>query len=419
MGSVRSAFVAGALGALGIAVITAFELLPGKSAVKPGGIHPPPDLPPAEVSSPVRLAVARTGDLVQTLTTNGTLRANREVTVQARVEGYLTNVNAHNGMTVKQGNCLAAIDSRAYRIAFDRARAGLLNAQIEYRTLSATPFLTTSDSLATARRVAMESHLLDSLRASIPSGGVIDAAYERLFREHESEVAYLTANRGDVIAARSGLAAAREAFETARLNLEWTSVTSPFDGVVADCVLTTGMHVSVGQALMNLLDLTTLLVDVEILENEVSHVAVGQHAHVCVAGLPGGRRAGTVIAMNPLIDLKTRTMKVTIALREHRRAAGHLRPMLRPGMYATVHIETTVHPHVLLVPRPALLERDGRTLVFTVDHGRARWHYVETGEANEELLEIRSGLAQGDSVIVDGHFSLAHDAPVSIIRHLP
>jgi RND family efflux transporter MFP subunit len=367
----------------------------------------------------VHVARARTGELIQHQVTTGTLRANREVTVQARVDGYLTGCSAFNGKSVRQGEGLVSIDSRTYRIAFERARAGLLNAQIEYRTLSATPYLATTDSVETARRVAAESRLLDSLRMHLRSGRIDDATYDRLFREHESEVAYLTANRGDVIAARSGLAAARETFETARLNLEWTSVNAPFDGVVADCALAPGMHVSTGEVLMSLLDLSTLLVDVEILENEVSRVAVGQRARIHLAGLAGVQQPGTVLAMNPLIDPKTKTMKVTIALREHRQGSGSPRSMLRPGMHATVQIETNVLPHRLLVPRSALLERDERTLLFTVDHGRAKWHYVETGEANDELLEIRSGIAAGDTVIVDGHFTLAHDAPVSIIPHAP
>jgi multidrug efflux pump subunit AcrA (membrane-fusion protein) len=88
-------------------------------------------------------------------------------------------------------------------------------------------------------------------------------------------------------------------------------------------------------------------------------------------------------------------------------------------MFATVHIETDVLPQRLLVPRAALLVRDGRSLVFTVEHSIAKWHYVETGESNDELLEIRRGLAVGDTVIVDGHYTLAHEAPVSVIRRAP
>jgi HlyD family secretion protein len=343
----------------------------------------------------------------------------REVEIQARVGGTITSIAVCNGSQVCRGDTLVRLDNREYRVAFERARSGLLNAQIEYRTLSATPFLASTDSLETASRIAAESRALDSLRVLSRSGRMDDATYERLSREREAALAYLTASRGDVIAARSGLATAREAFETARLNLEWTSVTAPFKGFVADCALSTGMHVNAGQPLMQLVDLSTLLVDVEILENETGRLAVGQRARAHLAGFPGKEFSGSVLSMNPLVDPKTKTMKVTIALKDGRQRAGGPQPFLRPGMFATADIETDVHPHRLLVPRSALLVRDERSLVFTVDHGRAKWHYVETGEANDELLEIRSGLAPGDTVIVDGHYTLAHDAPVSITRRSP
>ena len=368
---------------------------------------------------PVMTALVQKGTLIHHLATSGTLRACREVEIQARVGGALATIGVFNGSYVDEGDTMAAIENREFRVAYDRARTGLLNAQIEYRTLSATPFLAATDSLETARRIIAASHLLDSLRTRYRCGDMDEATYVRLSRDHESAIAYLTANRGDVIAGKSGLAAAREAFETARLNLEWTSVTAPFSGFVADCFLTPGMHVNAGQPLMRLLDLSTLLVDVEVLENETGRIAVGQRTRAHLAGFPGREFKGSVLYMNPLVDPKTKTMKVTIALRDGRHYAGDPRPSLRPGMFATVHIETDVHPHRLLVPRSALLVRDERPLVFTVEDGRAKWHYVETGEANDELLEIKNGLAPGDTVIVDGHYTLAHDAPVSVTRRSP
>ena len=171
--------------------------------------------------------------------------------------------------------------------------------------------------------------------------------------------------------------------------------------------------------MMNLLDLSTLLVDVEILENETVRIAVGQRARVLPAGLPGTEFTGAVVTMNPLVDPKSKTMKVTIALCDGHQRAGNPQSALLPGMFATVHIETEVRPHRLLVPRSALLVRDERPLVFTVDRGRAKWHYVETGEANDEVIEIRSGIVPGDTVIVEGHYTLAHDAPVSITHRAP
>lgn len=364
----------------------------------------------------VTTCIAVRGTLVQGLSTSGILRAVRDVEIHARVGGTIDDVMVHNGGSVRWGDALIAIADHEYRMAFDRARSGLLNAQIEYRTLSATLFLAPTDSLVTAQRIATESRLLDSLRDRHRAGALDDVSYERQIREHESAIAYLSANRGDVIAGKSGLTTAREAFETARLDLESTSLTAPLTGFIADCALFPGMHVNAGQTLMRLLDLSTLLVDVEILENEAGRVAVGQGARATVAGFPGMELHGSVLTMNPLVDPKSKTMKLTIALRGGRERSDALRQGIRPGMFATVLIETEVRRHLLLVPRSAILARDERSVIFTVGHGRAQWHYVETGAANDELVEIRTGITTGDTVIVDGHYTLAHDAPVSIMQ---
>ncbi len=378
-----------------------------------GGLRPSTGNPdPAAV----RVVVARKGSLTQHLTTSGILRAVRDVEIQARVAGTVTGVAVSNGYRVSRGDTLVRMEGREYRAAYERARAGLLNAQIEFRSLSSTPFLPSVDSVETKRRIEAESRAIDSLRVLSISGRMDDATYERLSREREAALAYVTASRGDVIAARSGLAAAREAFLTARLDMEWTSIGAPFDGVVADCSLSPGMHVTAGQSLFRILDLNTLLVDVEVLENEAGRVTVGQAARIRLTTPPGKEFSGSVLHLNPVVDPKTKTMKVTIALSDGRQRPGVPQSRLRPGMFATVLIETDVFPHRLVVPRSALLVRDERSLVFTMDHGRAKWHYVETGEANDELLEIRSGLTPGDTVIVDGHYTLAHDAPVTIAR---
>lgn len=367
----------------------------------------------------VRVDVARMGNLTQRLTTSGIVRSMRDVEIQARVGGMITGLAVSNGSPVARGDTLLRLDGREYRVAYERARAGLLNAQIEFRSLSSTPFLPSTDPRETGRRIEEESRALDSLRALYSSGRVDDATYERLSREREAALAYVGASRGDVIAARSGLAAAREAFETARLDLEWTAITAPFDGVVADCVLTPGMHITPGASLLRVLDPHALLVDVEILENEAGQVAVGQAARVLLAGLPGKEFNGAVLHLNPVVDLKARTMKVTIAMKEGPGGPGTARSAIRPGMFATVYIDTRVRTHRLLVPRSAVLVRDERSLVFTMDHGRAQWHYVETGEFNDEMIVILSGLATGDTVIVDGHYTLAHDAPVSVSAGIP
>jgi HlyD family secretion protein len=67
-----------------------------------------------------------------------------------------------------------------------------------------------------------------------------------------------------------------------------------------------------------------------------------------------------------------------------------------------------------VVPEDAVLVRQGRDLVFVVEGGRAQWQYVDLGARSGNYVEITEGAQPGDTIAVDGHFALAHDAPVSI-----
>ena len=91
--------------------------------------------------------------------------------------------------------------------------------------------------------------------------------------------------------------------------------------------------------------------------------------------------------------------------------------LLKSGMFATVRIAVNRYPNRLLVPRAAVVERDRRQLVFIVRDGKAFWCYVETGLENDDYVEVVSSafdLKPGEPVIVDGHFALAHNAPVEV-----
>jgi HlyD family secretion protein len=91
-------------------------------------------------------------------------------------------------------------------------------------------------------------------------------------------------------------------------------------------------------------------------------------------------------------------------------------------MYADVRLEATRLPNRIMVPAAAVIERDGRPLVFVVKGGRAQWVYIFPGRTNgfetEVLPDSASGLipvAVGDTVLVEGHLTLTHDAPVKLI----
>jgi HlyD family secretion protein len=90
-------------------------------------------------------------------------------------------------------------------------------------------------------------------------------------------------------------------------------------------------------------------------------------------------------------------------------------------MYADVRLEAARLPNRIIVPASAVIQRDGRPLVFVVKEGRAQWVYIFPGRSNgtetEVLPDSASGqipLQPGDVVLIEGHLTLTHDAPVRV-----
>lgn len=375
----------------------------------------------SEIVFPVQVRSLHRGDLIKRLQTQGILRARREAEIVARVGGELTAVRGTNGAYVSQGELLAKLDDREYRIAFQRAASVLLAAQIEYRTMSEAGEVGGMDTVWVRKERERAQKNLEMVERDYQIGTIKEAEHERKRREYETLLAYYSADRGDVIAMKSGLAQAREQYERAKLNLEWTELKAPFSGYIADCAINAGMQVQVGKVLMKIVDVSSLLVDVEVLESEIGRIRLGARTEVSVNAYPNQKFIGKVAAINPIVDPKSKTVRVTIELRDaYTRHVSHsairnlLSAFLRPGMFASVKLEAEIFKERLLVPKEALLVRDQRTLVFVARDGLAKWHYVEVGEENEEFIEIRSGIAAGDTVIVNGHYTLAHDAKVKI-----
>jgi RND family efflux transporter MFP subunit len=251
--------------------------------------------------------------------------------------------------------------------------------------------------------------------AAWESGVLPPSEYRRQQRDATTELAYLSADRGDVIALKCGLASAMEREERTRQSLEASVVRAPFPGVLANCTVETGAVVQAGTSLGTLIDARHLLLDADVLESEIGLVREGDSAVVEVPAIGPARFAGRVAHVNPVHESATRSALVTIqvALRGVHHSGRVAGP--RPGMYGTARIIVDRLPGRILVPRNAVLFRSARNMVFLVRGNRSHWAYVDVGEESETTVAITRGVAPGDTVIVDGHFALGHDARVRIV----
>jgi HlyD family secretion protein len=304
---------------------------------------------------------------------NGHLRPWQEARLHVEAGGPIVERAVEEGDRVDEGDLLARVRNDEERIALKEARADLLQARAEFQA-------------------KYEGD--DAVRAVRDS--VDDAASDRRATQ----------------AAVSGLTAARQAVERAELNLERTRVTAPFAGRVANLAVEEGQYISAGAEVATLLRDDRLKVAVDVLESDVVQVDKGATARVHVPALGSASDStawvnGTVWAVNPQVDNTSGTGRVTLSI-------PNPDGRLVSGLYAEARIETRRLPDRLVVPDEAVLVRQGRDLVFVVEEGRAQWTYVDVGARSGDYVEITDGVSPGDTIAVDGHFALAHDAQVAV-----
>jgi RND family efflux transporter MFP subunit len=382
-----------------------------------------------DVVFPVEVDTVRRGTLTKFITANGSIRAAQSVDIVARASGFIEMIPPPNGSSVGKGQTLVRFDSREALLALKEADDKRVQAQVEF----GLSFRETNDTSASARalvqarqeQVATATKRINTELATLNeqrSAGRISAKdYADRKTTLEAELLYAGAQRATVMQSKSGLSAAKNAVEKAQLMLEYCKVQSPFAGVVANVQVASGQYVQAGQTLCKVLDVSSLLVDVGVLETELPFVRVGTSAEATFQALPGATLRGTVIAINPLADPASKTYTVTIRL-----ASSTTSQRIAPSMFATVRLTAEELRNRILLPRAALLSRDKRNVVFslvassgassTPDKSEAQWNYVETGAANDRFVEITGGLDAGTVVMTEGHFTLAHGAAVRVVE---
>jgi len=191
-----------------------------------------------------------------------------------------------------------------------------------------------------------------------------------------------------------------------------TTIRSPIGGVIQTLDARAGVTLAPGQTLAQVNGLGTVWLNAAVPEVRASAVKVGQTANAELAGFPGERFTGRVIAVLPTTQADSRTLTVRIELRN---PSGRL----RPGMFATVHLGGTSDT-ALLVPSEAVIRTGKRTLVMLADgKGRFRPAEVRIGREASGQTEILAGLASGEKVVASGQFLLDSEASLTGIAARP
>ena len=315
---------------------------------------------PRAAAVPVEVVAIERRSVSSFLQTNGSLEAENDVQIVARIQGPVVELVAEEGMRLTKGDVMLKIDETETLAQVEIAKVGLKDGTRAHERAKA----------------ARDSEII--------SQEVYDAALAQL----ESAEAQLM---------------------SAEINYNYTSVTAPFDGIVVERLVKLAENVTANQELFRFSEFDPLLCKIQVPEKELSRLRKGQTAHLNVEAWPDERFEASVLRISPVVDPATGTIRVTLQVRA--------RGKLSPGMFARVFLVTDTHEKAVVMPKRALSIESLSDAVFVVNHeGQAVRRDIELGYEETDVVEVLSGLEVGERVIVVGQDGLTDGTPIQVLK---
>lgn len=321
------------------------------------------------------------------LQATGYVTARRAATVSTQITGTLTEVLFEEGDKIQKGQVLARLEDHALRAALDMARANVKSAQANVEATRAQLAQSQSD----LRRQ-------DELAAS---GMSTKQAAEQARTAVTANTALLEARR------REAEAAAAQAAQ-AQVNFDYTVVKAPFAGVITAKAAQVGEIVSPLSAgggftrtgVGTIVDMESLEVDVDVNEAYIGQVKADMPAEAVLDAYPDWRIPAHVIAVVPAADRGKATVKVRVALeKKDQRVVPDMG--VRVSFLAAKNDAQAAPPPGVLVPRSAVVTRDGAEVVFVVVGQNAAARKVKQGTPVGDQAVVLEGLKAGEPIVLD------------------
>jgi len=308
---------------------------------------------------PVEVAPVQRRSIAASYTGTAALEAPNEAMVVAKTSGVLLRLMAEEGDPVRAGQVLARIDPERMRLEVARSEATLRKLEAEYAR---------SKELFERKLIAADAN-------------------ERIRFDVDTQ---------------------RAAYNLAKLELSYTDIVAPFDGVIAQRMVKEGNLINVNQTLFRLVDAARLEAVLNVPERELATLRRGLPVRLAVDALPGVAVEGVIDRISPVVDAATGTFRATATFTD---AEGRL----KPGMFGRIAVVYEQRNDTLTVPRLALLEEGSDTAVFVVRDGVVARTSIALGYVNGEFAEVKQGLAEGDRVVTAGKVAVRDGSKVEVI----
>lgn len=302
----------------------------------------------------------------QTLDAVGSLTAVQGVTVSSEVPGKITKIHFESGETVTEGQLLVELDTTAEEAQLAAAAADVQLAKV---SLDRTEKLRSTHTVAQAE--------LDSARATFLS--------------------------------------ASAQMENLSAVIEKKKISAPFTGRLGIRQIDKGQFLNNGDAIVSLQSLDPIYVDFSFPQKWISLVALDMEVEVKVDSYPELSFKGRISAINPEVEISTRTISLRATL-------DNSDDKLLPGMFSQVSVNLPDEKSFMVVPSTAILYNSFGDSVFVITENDGQkmveQHFVQLGEARGDFVVITKGLEVGKEVVSTGAFKLRHGVSVIVNNDL-
>jgi RND family efflux transporter MFP subunit len=360
---------------------------------------------PAVVEVTTAAAIKR--ELPRFFEATGSLAGDEQTDVAPQTAGKVVAVGVDIGSYVKRGAMLVRLDDAELKLRVDQAAAQVEQAKANVRQAeekiglrSGQAFDPNKVAEVSAARVALDLAEKNLKRAEklIESGDVSRQFYDeqrarrdQLKEQYDVALAQARQNFAGVDVARTNVANAQAALALARKNLSYAVIPAPIDGFVTERTADLGEYVSPQQKVVTIVKTNPLRIRIDIPEQAIPEVKVGQSVSIKTSAWPDKNFAGRVARIAPNVSATSRTLTVEAEIENSGNA-------LKPGQFATVRMLQERAAPAVLIPARAVVTEAGVSRVFVIKDGHAEQRLVQTGQTEGDLIEIRQGVAADEQV---------------------
>lgn len=404
---------------------------------------------------PVEVIPVKRGDLVLTLSLNGTIRPKREVNLFFKIPGKVKSIYVEEGDRVSPGQVLATLESHELQAQVCQAKAALNMAEARLAQAKAGLNLQTTQT-DTQIEQAKQNLLrakdgLEQAEINLENAKIEFERMKTLFEEgagskqqydlakmrydlaksshnsaqsavKQAEEALKAAESGryqnkirkeDIDVAEAAVEQARAALEYAKSQLYNTILRSPIEGIITHKGIEVGETVAAKmgmggqQGVFTITDNSDVYVETEVSERDLKQVSPGKKVKVQCDALPGETYWGNISTVLPSANPRSRCFIVKVKIPNPGK-------QLKSGMFARLEMISQKFRDVLLIPREAVLEVEGKKAVFVAEGKVARLKEVKTSVFNESQIIIQEGLSEWEAVVVKGQQYLKDNSPIII-----